>query len=63
MVEEAPKSRVGGGDASLRARDIQNLKMRGLEWADDDAHQSCFHCHTNFSVVVRRVSFFLLLFD
>uniref|UniRef100_A0A7S4KGL3 FYVE-type domain-containing protein n=1 Tax=Paramoeba aestuarina TaxID=180227 RepID=A0A7S4KGL3_9EUKA len=54
VTEEKGKARVGEDAKSLRARDIQNLKSRGLEWLDDDAHSHCFHCNNPFSVVVRR---------
>jgi len=54
VVEEFQKSRVGADSSSNRARDIQNLRSRGLEWEDDAAHPACHHCANPFSVVTRR---------
>jgi hypothetical protein len=57
VVEDpSARSRIGGDTSTTRARDIQNLKMRGLDWVADDLVAACTHCAATFSVVVRRVS-------
>ena len=55
IEDPSSRSRIGGETSTARARDIQNLKMRGLEWVPDDLVTACSNCAAAFSVVARRV--------
>lgn len=58
---ETEKIRIGTDPETIRARDIQALKSRGMEWVPDESVSNCGICSSAFSVLSRRVRLQFLL--